>query len=271
MQTPLTKEMLLPAGPLTRLGRRVFALDQVPSTNAFLLARASELPDGAVAWAEWQSAGRGRLGRRWESPRGASVLLSTLLQEPADSPLLARGTLLAVLAACEAVERATVCKPQVRWPNDLVLSGRKLGGVLVESALMAARAPDHAAGRAVVIGVGINCLQQRGHFGAELAETATSLEIESTQPVDRAAVARGLLERLDALLTSAATDRDAWRAALATWRSRCEDIGTRVTLWQDRQTYRGTVLDISDAGDLLVHLDEGARRYFASATTTRPW
>ena len=275
---------MLPTRPMRRLGREVIIFDQIDSTNAYLLAREDQLPDGAIVCAEFQSAGRGRLSRRWKSPRGSSILLSVLLKEPADSPLVSRATMLVALAACEAVELATVCRPALRWPNDLVLSGRKLGGVLVESTPIPAGPTPGQEQRAVAIGVGINCLQQRGHFTGELAQTATSLEIESAQPIDRPAVARGLLERLDAYLSavttrsdvlrptrrSAATlGRDAWPTVLAAWKSRCEDIGARVRLRQDRRTWMGTVLDINDDGDLLVQLDRGGRRYFASATTTR--
>ena len=247
----------------------MLVFDQLDSTNAHLLSRASELEDGTIALAEFQSAGHGRLGRRWESPRGASVLLSVLLKEPAASALPPRATMLAAVAACEAVEQTTACRPAVRWPNDLVVSGRKLGGVLVESTPLSAGSPTGAADRALVLGIGINCLQQRGHFAGELKETATSLEIESPAAIERAAVARRLLERLDAHIAPFTTDANAGTQLLATWKSRCEDFGTRVSLRQDRRTSSGTVLDINEQGDLLVQLDEGGRRYFASATTTR--
>lgn len=265
MQARLTEASLFPNGPLNRLGSQVFVFDKLDSTNTYLLARAADLADGTVVCAEVQTAGRGRMGRRWEAPRGSSILLSVLLHEPPESPLTGRATLLAALAMCEAVELAVLCRPGVRWPNDVMLSSRKLGGVLVESSSI----PRRAAGRAIVIGIGLNCLQQRGHFTGELARTATSLEIESAQPVHRAAVAAGLLEHLDTHLTSTRSQPDAWNHLLETWKSHCEDIGTRVTLRHDRREYSGTVLDISNDGDLLVHLDEGGRRYFASATTTR--
>ena len=261
MQARFDERTLFPGGPLRRLGQRVLTLAEVDSTNAYLLARAADLPDGTVACAEFQTAGRGRLGRRWEAPRGASVLLSVLLKEPAGSLLVRQATLLAAVAACEAIEQTTLCRPGLSWPNDLVIHGRKLGGIIVESTGL-------AAGRAAVIGIGINCLQQRGHFSAELAERATSLEIESPEPIDRAAVARALVARLDDHLAGA-DSAGAGVNILAAWKSHCEDIGARVTLSADRRTYVGTVLDISDDGDLLVQLDEGGRRYFTSATTTR--
>ncbi len=261
---PLTADDLLARGPLRRLGRRVFMHDSVDSTNQFLLEHAGEVGDGALASAEFQTAGRGRLGRRWEAPRGSSVLLSVLLREPPDTPLLSLGALLAAVAACGAIEDTTDCSPGVRWPNDLMCCGRKLGGVLAEACALSATTE-----RAVVIGVGINGLQQRGHFRSALAQTATSLECECTQPLNRAALAAALVARLDRWLVLCREQPAGWSQMRAAWRARCDDVGTRVTLEHDGRAFRGTALEISDLGDLVVQLDEGGRRHFAAATTTR--
>ncbi len=192
------------------------------------------------------------------------------MHEPADSPALTLGTMLAAVAACEAIEAATDCSPGVRWPNDIVLGGRKLGGVLAESCPLPADASGTAR-RAVVIGLGINCLQHRGHFTGELADRATSLDCESPRPIDRARVAAGVLARLDHWLAAPGEDRGAWGELRIAWRSRCEDVGTRVTLLHDGRTFAGTALAISNEGDLIVELDRGGRRCFGSATTTRAW
>jgi BirA family transcriptional regulator, biotin operon repressor / biotin---[acetyl-CoA-carboxylase] ligase len=262
---PLTVADLLPAA-LVRLGRAVHLHASIASTNQFLLERAAALPDGAVAWAEHQTAGRGRLGRRWMAPRGSAILLSILLHEPPDSPLLSRAALLAAVAACEAVSATTDCTPGVRWPNDVVIGPRKLGGVLAEScALSGAHGPQ----RALVIGIGLNCLQQRGHFPEELAGKATSLECESHAPIHRAVIAAALLARLDTWLVALAGGD--WAPLRAAWQARCGDVGTRVTLSHDGRTFAGTALAVADDGDLLVQLDEGGRRQFAAATTTRLW
>lgn len=265
---PLTANDLLSAGPLVRLGRPLFLHDTIDSTNAFLLARARDADDGAIAWAEFQSAGRGRLGRRWLAPRGSSILLSVLLIEPADSPLLTLAAALAAVSTCEAIDATTDCAPAVRWPNDIVLHRRKLGGVLAESCPLP-DTPRAARQRALVIGIGVNCLQQAAHFPPELADLATSLEIESSQPISRASLAAALLARLDHWLVTGGASGHGWTSLLTTWRARCHDVGTRVTLEQDGRTYTGTALDISEEGDLIVELDQGARRRFASTTTTR--
>ena len=265
MQHRLTESHLLSDRPLARLGRRVFTFDDIDSTNAFLLVRANKLPDGTLATAEHQTAGRGRLGRRWIAPRGSSVMLSALLIESADSPLLTHAAMLASLAACEAIDDRTDRRPDLRWPNDLLLGGRKLGGVLAESTPLA------DGRRALVIGVGVNCLQQSGHFDNGLAQKATSLEIESPLAIDRPAIAARLVRRLDQRLSDLNSSPDGVAELTAVWRSRCVDIGTHIALQHDGATLQGTVIDIADDADLVLELDHGGRRHFGSATTTRVW
>lgn len=272
---PVTSSDLLPAGPLRRIGRQVFLHETIESTNQFLLERAGELVDGAVAWAEFQTAGRGRLGRRWDAPRGAAVLVSVLLHEAADSPVVTHGSLLGTVAACEGIGGATECMPVVRWPNDILLGGRKVGGVLVESSGRVTanggqqRDTASGGGRAIVLGIGVNCLQQSGHFTGALGDTATSLERESSSPVSRARVAAKILLQIDDWLARCAGGSEGWGELRAAWRARCEDLGRRVSLEHDGRVFAGTVLDISDAGDIVVELDRGGRRCFAAATTTR--
>ncbi|MCC6360002.1 MAG: biotin--[acetyl-CoA-carboxylase] ligase [Phycisphaerales bacterium] len=258
-----TQDLALPG--LSRLGGRVLLFESIGSTNAELLARATDLPDGAIAWAETQTAGRGRLGRRWIAAKGSSILLSILLHEPDQSSLIRHGSLLACLAAAEAIEEATDCRPRIRWPNDLTLAGRKLAGVLVESTPLA------EGRRALVIGVGINCLQHRGHFTDGLELSATSLEIESPSPVDRIAVAAALVRRLDFHLAPARRTEAALDAARSAWRERCADPGEWVRLTHDGRAFEGLVLDIDREGNLLVQLSTGARASFEAATTTRHW
>lgn len=266
MQRPLTAADLFPAGPLRRLGRRVELFSELDSTNGYLLQHASELEDGTVVAAEFQSAGRGRQGRRWVAPRGSSILLSVLLIEPAASPCITYAALLAALAAAEAIEVETVCQPALRWPNDLVVADKKLGGVLAESTALPETDQPR---RALVIGIGLNCLQQPGHFPAELAEHATSLEIECPQPIDRRALAQRLVERLDTHLADQRTAHADWRWLHEAWTARCGDLGTLVTLEENSRRYSGTVREIADNGDLVVQLDGGGRRRFESTTTTR--
>lgn len=265
MHRPLTQNDLLPDGPLARLGSSVHVFAEIDSTNRFLLDQAASLPDGAVASANYQSAGRGRLGHAWVAARGSSILLSVLLHEAEDSPLVRLAALVGALAACQAVEECTPCQPRLRWPNDLVLRRRKLGGVLAE----ATRMPDRR--RGLVIGVGINCLQHRGHFPPELHEKATSLEIESDQPIHRAPLAARLVACLDrhaATIASRPDCVDLWRQA---WQRHSDDLGQHVQLVEDGQVYSGTIVELAAEGDLIVQLEVGGRRRFSAQTASRVW
>ena len=269
MHRPLTESDLLLHGPLQRIGRRIRLFAEIDSTNTYALAHAEELGDGAVVAAEVQTAGRGRARRRWLSPRGSSILLSILLLEPDGSPWVTHATMLAAVAAAEAVDAEANCRVSLRWPNDLMIAGKKLGGILAESTPLPTRPEQAQPRRALVIGIGLNCFQQPGHFGPALAEIATSLEIECAPPIDRPALAGRLVERLDAGLSQDPANPRTWTRLREAWTTRCEDLGARVTLVESACHHAGTVLEITENGDLLVQLDSGVRRRFEPTTTTR--
>lgn len=173
----------LPAGAL--IGRTVQVFAEVDSTND-VVARAGRLgaDEGLVVFAEGQRAGRGRHGRRWDSAPGLGLWFSVLLRPPprAPGPL----ALLAAVAVAGAVEE-TVGRPAgVKWPNDVLLDGRKVAGVLIE-------AKDGFA----VVGIGVNANQRAEDFPAELRGRAGSLAMAHGETVDRTALAGRLLGRLD--------------------------------------------------------------------------
>ncbi|HOW18364.1 MAG TPA: biotin--[acetyl-CoA-carboxylase] ligase [Phycisphaerae bacterium] len=243
----------------TRIGRKVRVLEETASTNDLALSEAETDPDadGLAVFAEFQTAGRGRQGRSWHAPRGASLLCSVLLigrDEVARAGVL---TLIGGVAACDAVREATDVWPALRWPNDLFVRGRKLGGVLVESR------PIREGRRAWVIGVGINCYQHANHFPPGIRDRATSLELESSHPIDRTRLARELLRALDRWL---APDEqvDAERVHRA-WLERDESIGHRVRILSEGRTFEGRTLDVDPQTGLLVQLDDGVRRWFDAA------
>lgn len=243
-----------------RVGRRIEIHDTVDSTNEVVWQRVSERDcDGLVVFAEHQRRGRGRLGRTWDSPRGASVLMSVALCDGAGSLSGDTLSLLAAVAAADAVKSATGVSAEIKWPNDLTIAGRKLGGVLIEA--RPSRGPT-----VYVIGAGINCLQHRRHFAAELRDQATSLDLESDDPIDRNRVARNLLVELDRWL---ATPEDWGPADLkSAWVRRALPLGGQIRLRQAGAEYTGQVLDVDPTAGLLVQLDVGGRRLFEAASTS---
>ncbi len=263
---PLTEAILRDGQTLRRIGRFIYCLDETGSTNddAFALAaRDGIAADGAAFFAERQTAGRGRMGRRWVAPRGAAIHCSVLLCQiggDAPPPQLA---LAAGAATCRAIAETTPVRPSLRWPNDVFVRGRKLAGVLVERRRITKRDCT-----AVVIGVGINCLQQAAHLERDdaITQPATSLEIESEHPVDRAATARALLVALD-LALGHPSGFDV-RAALLAWREWSDDIHTRVTVAAGDRRYTGRIVHVEPDAALLLELDDGRRVRLDPALTT---
>jgi len=264
---PLTAEALQQGWSPRRVGRRIRIVQETDSTNTLALQAASEPDaDGLVVLAEVQRAGRGRLGASWVSPRGASVLCSVLVLSSVDPRTEAAAdheaqngisawlTQVSSVAACEAIRRATDTQPAIKWPNDIRIAGKKVGGILIESK------PLGTGARAWVIGIGINCLQHEAHFPPELRATATSLELATRHPVDRTAVARELLIALDGWLVPEKWGRTA--EAHAAWTHWAEPIGQKVHLKRDGRDYAGWSVGVDPAGGLLVRLESGQLEWF---------
>jgi BirA family biotin operon repressor/biotin-[acetyl-CoA-carboxylase] ligase len=188
-------DSLAPDGvkPLLR-GRfgRVYRYAKVaPSTQRML---AGDDLEGAVAVAEKQTEGRGRLGRSWEAPAGTSLLVSVLLLPPGPAARLPELSLVAGRAVAEAIVEVTGIEPTIKFPNDVLIAGRKVAGILAES----------SEGR-VVLGIGVNVNQTREQLPVTAQTEPTSLRLELGEPVDR-------LQLLAAILLRLENAYDAWTA-----------------------------------------------------------
>jgi BirA family transcriptional regulator, biotin operon repressor / biotin---[acetyl-CoA-carboxylase] ligase len=230
-------------------GKRVFHFFKTDSTNrvAMELGYAGE-PEGTVVMAEAQTAGRGRAGRSWHSERGTGLYFTVLLRPrlaPAQAPLL---TMLAGVSAHAAIAAQTGLIPELKWPNDLLLNGKKLGGILTE---MHAE-PNQV--RFVIVGIGINVNQEK--FPAELSSIATSIRKESGRSSFR-------LELLVRLLTQFESDYNRFlREGPSFVIDRFESVssfarGRRVRVNTGVETYLGTTSGLSPEGLLLVARDNG--------------
>ncbi len=226
----------------------VTVLASTGSTNADLLAGAG--PEGQVLVAEEQTAGRGRMGRSWVSVPGASLTFSVLLR-PVSVPPAARGwlPLLAGLAVVSAVRELAGVPATLKWPNDVLVGGRKLAGVLAEQSA-----------DAVVIGIGLNVASPAGPLpGAPSALPATSLRAEGAD-VAREALLIEVLRHLERRYLAFRDDPDPARCGLlAAYRSRCGTLGrdVRVELPGGR-VLAGTAEDIDAGGHLLVRVPGGS-------------
>lgn len=256
-------ERILAGRTLRRIGRSITLLDSTASTNDHVWSIADNgAGDGYVVFTEHQSAGRGRMGRSWVSPRGASIMCSMLLIDSADLPVPTADTLglIVGIATANAIVQATGISALVDWPNDIVIRDRKVAGILVESRPLA------SGRRGFVVGIGINCLQHRHHFPAELRSQATSLDLESSVAVDRESVAGSLLSSLDQWLC----DPSRWGAqeVRSAFMASTIRLGRPIRLRYQGREYSGQVVDIDPSAALVVQLDVGGRRLFPAAGTS---
>ena len=233
-----------------RIGRRVLVYDSTSSTNDAAAEYAKNRQnDGLVIFAEQQTAGRGRAGNKWLSSRADSILCSIVLAEnslPAESL-----SLLCAVAVAEAVGRPA----RIKWPNDIMLDGRKVAGILLESK------PNGAC----IIGIGINCHQKPDSFAAELQPIATSIDIETNSTTDRISLARRLLISIDHWLELAAETGD---KAIDQWRNLSIQLGHRVKLIYNGRQFAGNCIGIDPEEGLILQLDTGGIRMFDAAHST---
>lgn len=246
--------------------------DSIDSTNQYLLDEARRgAPEGVVAVAEHQSAGRGRLGRRWEAPPGSNLLVSVLLRPdlPADHRQLA-GAVMA-LAARDAIRESTGLAVGIKWPNDLLASdGRKLAGVLAEADLQSGSAgPAGSMERGsarppIVVGIGINVNWPGAdaELPDELIGRTTSLREQIGQPVDRPALLTVLLGALGGRVADLGSVAGRERQG-ADFRAGCTTIGTAVRVELSGEQFEGTAVDMTPEGHLIVAVGAARRTVIA--------
>lgn len=231
------------------LGHHVFCFDNVDSTNEEAKRQAlAGAPGGSVFIAEQQTGGKGRLGRSWVSPAGTGLWFSVLLR-PGVLPMhVAATTLLAGVAVCGAVREVTGCEAMIKWPNDIVAGTKKLCGILTEMSAEMERVEF------VVIGVGINA--NTTAFPEALEEKATSIRLETGQPVRRVALLQEILRRLERLLKENAVALTP--AFLEAYRVSCASLGRVVGFEHGGRRMTGTAVGITPEGELQVRLADGS-------------
>ncbi len=221
-------------------------LAETASTNDVAREQARRgAQEGFVVAAARQTRGRGRLGRGWESRAGLGLYVSLLLRPDFPAAEAGRLAILASVAAGDAVEKTAGMRPRIKWPNDLLLHGKKLGGLLIESEPRGTRL-DHA-----VIGIGINVRQGEDDFSVELRPLATSLFLATGRMLRRADLLVALLQAFAERLAGPFADtREAWAESSLT-------LGQRVELSTARGVRRGQALGLDETGALLLRNEAG--------------
>jgi BirA family biotin operon repressor/biotin-[acetyl-CoA-carboxylase] ligase len=258
----LDRERILEGLTTRAIGRDLRVFGEVTSTNDVAMALADGgAPHGTAVVAERQTRGRGRLGRPWSSPPGLGLWVSVILRPSVRAGLAPSLTLLAGLAAAEAIEAEAMLAAALKWPNDVLLDGRKVAGVLAEL-----RAEDQAV-RHVVAGIGINVHQRRQDFPAELADAAISIQMATGRAVSRILLLRRLFLRLEAWIQTMAAEGATPVVAAAA--ARMPMLGCQVVAVSGQERWEGRAERLEDDGALLLALPDGATRRILAAQVTR--
>ncbi len=228
------------------IGKKIYYFDTVSSTMDSALQLAIKgSSEGTIVLAESQTKGRGRLGRNWFSPKYKGIYLSLILRPrilPNSTPIL---TLLTAVSICEAIKEAAGLEAKIKWPNDIIIHNKKLGGILTE--LNA----EMDITRFVVIGIGLNVNNDK----KGLTEGAISLKECKKEHINRITLLQEILRRIEnnylALL-----ERDN-RTIIDKWRNLSVTLGKRVRVACQKEHLEGEAIDIDSDGGLLVRLDSG--------------
>ena len=243
------------------LGHYYRHYDEIGSTNAEAKALATEgAPEGTVVIAECQTAGRGRLGRRWSSPTGKGLLFSVVLRPSmsmSDAHML---TLVAAVAVADAIESHTRISLKIKWPNDLFVDDKKVGGILME----VAGQQDEVDW--IVLGIGINANTEFVELPVALRRTATSLLMEGGAPIDRSSLLAALLLSIEHQYTHALAD--GFGDVVTGFRQRDYLLSKSVSVETRDGRVTGRASGIDDRGALLVELPQQRIRRFHSGDVT---
>ena len=230
---------------------RIRVFGEVDSTNTLLKKMAREgAPAGTVLVADRQTGGRGRLGRSFLSPGGVGVYFSALIRPDCEPRELMHLTCAVAVAMCDAVEHAFGFRPQIKWTNDLVVNGKKLGGILTELGIHPQTGRvDHA-----ILGIGINCNQAEDDFDLSIRSMAASARMVLGTPVSRNRLIAEMVKALDRM------DRELFSARgelMHRYKADCITLGKSISILRGDEVRHGVALDIDAEGGLIVRYDTG--------------
>jgi len=240
------------------LGRNLYFHETIDSTNNELKKMAAGgACEGTVVVALCQTEGRGRRGRQWQSDAGAGIYMSVLLR-PELSPVAVQSiTLLASSAVCRVLEKYVPEGLGIKWPNDILINNKKVCGILTEMT----SEPDKV--QAIILGIGLNVWNREEDFRDGLADTATSLCLNTEKEISRSLLVAEILQELEELYLnfiekgSSAKFMDIWRCFSIT-------IGRDIIVFQGENKWQARALDVLDDGRLLVETPDGKRQTILS-------
>lgn len=232
------------------LGRHLHYYDTVDSTQKITYKLAYDnAAEGTVVIAEEQTAGRGRMDRKWHSPKYTGIWMSIILRPKLPIPKAPQLTLIAAVGVVQAIEEVTGLLPEIKWPNDILINGKKVTGILTEMQAEADRI------HSIIIGIGINVNSKKEDFPAELEQLASSLSIESQSIVDREKLIRAIFEKLEKLYLLY-LEKGFFPIKLM-WESYAVSIGKGITARTLTGEIKGKAIGITEDGVLLIEDSDG--------------
>jgi BirA family biotin operon repressor/biotin-[acetyl-CoA-carboxylase] ligase len=249
------------AGIKGTIGRRVLFYEKVGSTNTVAAELAQEgAREGTVVLADSQEKGRGRIGRCWVSPPNVNIYMSIILRpeiKPREGQLI---TIMAAIGCALALRRVTGLNVTIRWPNDLMVSDKKIGGILTETKTYSRRILF------AVVGIGINVNIEVDAFPDDIKKTATSVKNETGMPYSRKTIIIEVLNEIDHWYR---TLKEMGKGILLSeWRKLASDYGREVKVTDGRVTLRGLVESIDDEGRLVLRLQSGELKRIRAGDVT---
>ena len=241
------------------IGKAIHLLSEVASTNTLAMEMAaSGTPEGTVVISETQTGGKGRLGRKWISPKG-NLYLSVVLRPNVPmhkAPLI---TLMGAVAVASTIRTTCGLAAGIKWPNDILISGKKVGGLLTEMSAEQDRI------RHIVLGIGVDVNMEMGELSLEVRSLATTLSAEAGTKINRTALLQQLLRDLESWYQKfLKNDAD----ILEEWKQLNLTIGSRVTVSGAGESLEGLAQGVDNEGRLIVRLDDGTIRTVAAGDVT---
>jgi len=246
----LADDLLARLGKTKVIGRDIHVFKQTTSTNDVIEKLARDgVKEGVVVFAESQTRGRGRLGRKWISPAHKGLWFSILLRPDLRPQETTQLTVASATALHRAIQSETGLKPEIKWPNDILIGGKKVAGILTELSAELDKV------RYVILGIGIDVNLDADELPAELKKIATSLKIESGGTISRAELATVILRALDEDYSRICAGEFA--AVADEWEENCATIGKNVTVQIGDRKIRGRAESLDDDGALLLRTEHG--------------
>lgn len=233
-----------------KFGKTIVFYEEIGSTNdeAKRLAREGK-PEGLLVLSDRQTAGKGRFGRKWHSPEKTGLYCSLILRPPVPVSKISLLTILAGVAVLETIQKETSLAPLLKWPNDVLINGKKVCGILTESTSKKDKVEF------AIMGIGININNRKEQFPDEICLSSTSLKIESGKDIIREKFLSSLLFHLENKYTCFLKNGN--KNILQVWRKHNDVLGKKVKIYQGTRLIVGLARDIDDEGNLLVETNDG--------------